>query len=258
MRLEGKIALVTGGAKGIGRTFVQFLLQEGAIVFAVGRNQADLSDAMSQFEPTRRFSTFQVDVTQILEVERLRDALLTEAGRIDILVNNAGIAGPTTSLVDMDPSDWANVMESNLSSTFHTCKVFAPQMIRQRSGTIINMSSMIGKKPLLNRTAYGAAKMGVIGLTRSLALELGEYGITANAICPGYIKSSRIEKIIEQQASVRGISTSDVAKEFVDLAPLKRFVLPEDIAEMIVFLASPAGRNITGQDINVNAGMIMY
>lgn len=258
MAITGRIALVTGGAKGIGKEIVRALLNEGATTVAVGRNQSDLDAAAREFASIGRFEALQADVTRIADIEDVLGYLAGKYGKVDILVNNAGTAGPTTPLIDLNPDDWFEVLTSNLTSTFYCCKVFAPEMVRQKSGTIINMSSVSGKKPLLNRSGYCSAKMGVIGLTRTLALELGPHGVTVNAICPGYVEGDRIQEVFRRQAAVRGVPYDEVLEEFTELSPLGRLVSPTDISGMVIFLSSEAGRNITGQDLNVNAGVIMY
>ena len=179
-------------------------------------------------------------------------------GRIDILVNNSGVAGPTADVEAISLDQWEETLRVNLTGPYICCQSIVPELKHQRSGRIINISSMTGKRPLAQRAPYCASKMGLIGLTRCLAAELGPYDITVNAISPGATEGPRITDVIEKMAHTQGKSFEQIKRSFVALAPLGRFVTAEDVAAVAVFLASDLAANITGQDVNVSAGMVMY
>ncbi len=259
MDLEGKVAIVTGASRGIGREIARAFAAEGASLVLAARSAGALDELAEELcGRGTTVVTVPTDMTRSDQVERLADTAMRLRGRIDVMVNNAGLAGPTVGIVDLDPGAWAEVLESNLTTCYLGCRAVVPAMMAQRSGAIINLSSISGKRPLLFRAGYCAAKMGVIGLTRELALELGPHGITVNAICPGSVTGERIDAVIAAQARARGLSTDEVAREFAASSPLGRLVPPEDVAAMAVYLAGPHGRSITGEDVNVNAGVAMY
>jgi NAD(P)-dependent dehydrogenase (short-subunit alcohol dehydrogenase family) len=199
-----------------------------------------------------------MDITSVEQVNRAVNRTLEEFGRIDILVNNSGIAGPTAYVHDITPEQWDETFNVNLRGAFLCCRAVVPIMIKQRQGKIINIASMTGKRPLPMRTPYCATKMGLIGLTRCLALELGKFNINVNAICPGPVAGSRIESVIKNAAEAEGISEEEVRNRFLSASPLRRFVSAEDVAKCAVFLASEDSVNMTGQDLNVTAGIVMY
>jgi NAD(P)-dependent dehydrogenase (short-subunit alcohol dehydrogenase family) len=178
-------------------------------------------------------------------------------GPIDVLVNNAGIAGPTANVEDVSEADWQEVMRVNLSGPFLCCRSVVPDMKQRRRGRIINISSISGKRPLAQRTPYCASKLGLVGLTRTLAAELGPFDVTVNAVSPGATAGERIERVIENAARAQGKTVEDVTKAFLASTPLGRLVDPEDTARVVVFLASDAARNVTGVDVSVAAGLWM-
>ena len=179
---------------------------------------------------------------------------LDRFGRVDVLVNNSGVTGPTTPLWDVDPSDWHETFDVNVTGTYLCCRAFLPSMIERRSGSIVIIGSMTGKRPLWGRSPYAASKLAVVGLARTLALEVGPHGIRVNVISPGPVEGERIEGVIRGQAEGRGISADQVRNELTSASPLNRLVPPDDVAATAVFLASSEARSITGEDINVSAG----
>ena len=174
------------------------------------------------------------------------------------MVANAGIAGPTTPLHEMSLADWRETVATDLDGVFLTFRAFIPAMIERRDGSLIAISSMTGKRPLYGRTPYAAAKMGVIGLVRTLATELGPHGIRVNAVCPGPVAGPRIEQVIALQAAARGITAEQARAEMDGMSPLRRMVTAEEVAAACVFLASGGSASITGEDLNVTAGVVMY
>lgn len=251
-------AFVTGASGGIGREIAIELANEGANVAIAARSDgihgtADQIDDESAALPVR------TDVTDDGSVRHAIDETVKTFGGLDCLVNNAGIAGPTAPVESVTIEEWEHTMDVNVTGMVRTTKAAAPHLRESDQASIVNISSITGKRPLANRTPYAASKMAVIGLSRTLAFELGDDDITVNVICPGATKGDRIERVIENQADARGISF-DAAKRqvFTDEAALGALVDPENIARMVGYLASDRARHITAQDINIDAGTIWY
>ncbi|MEM2111944.1 MAG: SDR family NAD(P)-dependent oxidoreductase [Candidatus Bathyarchaeia archaeon] len=259
MRLLGKVAFVTGGGVGIGRAISLMFAREGADVSLAARSIDRMEEVAHEIRAMGRKALVNaMDVTSVEQVDRAVKRTLEEFGRIDILVNNSGIAGPTAPVYEITPEQWDETFNVNLKGAFLCCRAIVPIMIKQRSGKIINIASMTGKRPLPMRTPYCATKMGLIGFTRCLASELGKFNINVNAICPGPVAGSRIESVIKNAAKAEGVSEEEVRNRFLSASPLRRFVSAEDVAKCAVFLASDDATNMTGQDINVTAGIVMY
>ena len=243
--LENKVAIVTGAARGIGRAIALALASEGAMVIVNCSSSVEQAqEVVAQIESEGgQADTYQCDVADAKGVETMFDDVLTKYGKIDILVNNAGITRDNL-LMRMSEEDFEAVIDTNLKGAFLCSKAVIKPMIRQRSGRIINISSVSGIMGNAGQANYSAAKAGMVGMTKSIAREVARRGITVNAIAPGFIKTDMTDKL------------SDKIKEAViDNIPLGHFGEPEDIAKAVVFLASNAGRYITGQTINVDGGM---
>jgi NAD(P)-dependent dehydrogenase (short-subunit alcohol dehydrogenase family) len=258
MMLEDTTAFVTGASQGIGRTIALTLAEEGANVALAARGDG-IYDTAAEFDDESRALPVETDVTDEESVEAAIEETVAEFGGLDCLVNNAGIAGPTASVEDVSVDEWEHTMDVNVTGILRCVKAASPHLRASDRGSVINLGSITGKRPLEDRTPYAASKMAVIGFTRTLAFELGEDDVTANVICPGGVRGDRIDRVIEKQAEQRGLSFEEAKREVLtgDTA-LGRLTESDDVAEMVAYLASEKGRNVTGQDINVDAGTIWY
>ena len=258
--LLDQVAIITGGAQGLGAAIVQRLAAEGAHVVVADMNLAGAqatADAVAQ-ATGRRTLALAGDVTVEDQVVALIDQTLENFGRLDILVANAGIviAGPVD---EMDLDRWRKVIDVNLTGYFLCAKHASRVMKRQRRGTIIQINSKSGKKGSFKNGAYAASKFGGIGLTQSIALELAEYGVRVNAVCPGNLLDSPlwVDSLYSQYAERLGISPEEVRQRYVDQVPMKRGCTYQDVTNVIVFLASDQSSYMTGQAINVTGGQEM-
>jgi NAD(P)-dependent dehydrogenase (short-subunit alcohol dehydrogenase family) len=259
-RLEGHVVVVTGAARGIGRSIAVAAAADGAQVALTARDPAAAADAEDEVRRAGRGEVLTVacDVTDERSVESMGDAVLARFGRVDAVVANAGIAGPTRPMQEISLAEWRECLATDLDGVFLTFRRFVGPMVDRRAGSLVAVSSMTGKRPLSGRTPYAAAKTGVIGLVRTLATELGPYGVRVNTVCPGAVAGPRIDAVIAEQARSRGVGEDEARAAFTAASPLGRLVTATEVAEVCVFLASPASSSITGEDLNVSAGAVMY
>ncbi len=241
--------MITAAATGIGRAIAKAFHETGAKVHICDINEQALDTFRQDFPD---IAATLVDVQSEAEIDAWFDDALEDLGGLDVMVNNAGTKGPTAPIDDIELAEWRDCIAVCLDAQFLCARRAAPVMKAQRSGIIINMSSNAGQFGFGNRTPYAAAKWGVIGLTKSLAVELGPYNVRCNAICPGAVRGERINKVIEGEANLRGVGTQIVAAELVSQQSLTRFTEPEEIANLCLFLASPAAFMINGQDIAID------
>ena len=255
---EVPVAVVTGANRGIGRAITVALAAAGCTVAASARDPSSLSETVAEADKAGGTAVpFGGDVCDEASVAALAERA-GELGQVRVVVANAGIAGPTTPLHEMSLADWRETIATDLDGVFLTFRAFIPAMIERRDGSLIAISSMTGKRPLHGRTPYAAAKMGVIGLVRTLADELGPHNVRVNAICPGAVAGPRMDQVLARQAAVRGITEEAARAEMTALTPLRRVVDAEEVAAACVFLASGGSAAITGEDLNVTAGVVMY
>jgi len=247
--LEKKRVVITAAATGIGRATAEAFLAAGARLHVCDVDSAGLA-AFKAAHPV--LGTTVADVSAEDQVDRMFEEAAETLGGIDVLVNNAGIAGPTANLEDCSPEDWRRTLAVNLDGAYLCARRAIPVMKRAQSGSIINLSSSAGIFGFARRTPYASAKWAIIGLTKSLALELGPFGIRVNAICPGPVEGARIERVIAAEAKASGRSPNEVRSNIVQFNALKTFISPQDIANMILFLCSPAGARISGQALPVD------
>jgi NAD(P)-dependent dehydrogenase (short-subunit alcohol dehydrogenase family) len=241
--------MVTAAGSGIGRAIARAFADAGAIVHICDADEALLELATSDYA---EIAAECLDVTDETALDRWFDDVLDELDGLDVLVNNAGIAGPTAAVEDMDYDAWQRCLAVCLDSQFLACRRAVPVMKDQGSGSIVNISSTAGLYGLPYRTPYAAAKWGVIGFTKSLAAEVGRWNIRVNAICPGAVEGARMERVIAAEAEASGRTAQAIRADYTTGVSLKRFVKPEEIADMALFLASPAARMISGQAIAVD------
>ncbi len=254
----GPVAVVTGANRGIGRAITVALAAAGFTVAASARDPASLADTVAAAGKAGGTAVpVGCDVRDEAAVMALAERA-EQLGPVHTVVANAGIAGPTAPLHEITLADWRETIAVDLDGVFLTLRAFIPAMIGRRAGSLIAISSITGKRPLHGRTPYAAAKMGVIGLVRTLATELGPHNIRVNAICPGFVAGPRIVQVLRRQAAVRGIPAETVRGEVTGLAPLRRMVRPEEVAATCVYLASGDSAAVTGEDLNVTAGVVMY
>ncbi|HTK30375.1 MAG TPA: SDR family NAD(P)-dependent oxidoreductase [Candidatus Saccharimonadaceae bacterium] len=256
MKLAGKVAIITGGGRGLGRAIALRFAEEGAAVALTGTGREHLEATAREIVAAGGRSLAVVaDVAKEPDVVRMVAATIAEFGGLDILVNNAGIAGPTASVAEAKCEDWERTLAVNLTGAFLCSKHAIPHLIAQKGGRILNITSVAGLIGYAMRSPYAASKWGMIGLTRSLALEVGAHGITVNAIAPGSVRGERIANVVRDRATSLGKSTAEIEREFyVEPTALKRMLDPEEIAATAVFLCSDDARGITGETLGVTAG----
>ena len=245
---RGLRVLVTAGAAGIGKAFAETFADAGAKVFICDVDQAAL-DAFRTARP--EIGSCTADVADPQAVDALFDAATKFLGGLDVLINNAGIAGPTAPVEAIDIAEWNRTIAVDLNGMFYCTRRAVPLLKAAGGGSIINLSSVAGRLGYPLRTAYAAAKWGVVGFTKSLAIELGPANIRVNAIQPGIVEGERIERVISAKAKALGVSFDDFKQQLLSKVSLRRMVSPLDIANMALFLATEAGRNISGQALSV-------
>lgn len=245
--LDKKVALITGGARGIGREIVLKLASEGAdVAFTDIKLEGSADEVLNLArEKGVRATAIQSDVRNLNETQNVVDAVIKEYQRIDILVNNAGITRDNL-IMRMSEDEWDSVIAINLKGTFNFCKAASRQMLGQREGKIVNIASVVGVMGNAGQVNYSASKAGVIGLTKTLAKEFASRNIQVNAVAPGFIDTEMTQKLTPQQREA-----------IAGAIPMKRIARPEEIASVVLFLASPAAGYITGQVIHVDGGLVM-
>ena len=254
-QLAGRVALITGASKGVGRVMSRMFAGEGAAVICAARSR-DLVDETAAMVKTDggRAIALVGDVSTEPDVLRIVQAGVKAFGKLDILVNNAGDGGPTKPVQDYTVDDWFYTINSCLTSSYMCTRFAVPEMLKAGGGAIVNISSTAGRRGLAYRIGYCSAKAGQVGMTYGLALELAPHNIRVNAIAPGAVAGDRIDRVIAGQAQVKGVPVEEERRRFVERSPLRRMSTAEDIASLAVYLCSDAAKNLSGQCIAVTAG----
>jgi NAD(P)-dependent dehydrogenase (short-subunit alcohol dehydrogenase family) len=257
MNLANQVALVTGAGQGIGKASALALAAAGAHVVAAdiaGRKAEETAEAIMSLQ--RRALPVQADVGDLRDIDRMVRQTLDEFGQIDILLNNAGVTR-RADIMELTEEDWDRIHRVNAKGVFFCLQRVAREMIPRRSGRIVNIASIAGKGyEGTSNAAYAASKGAVISLTKTAAQQLGRHNINVNSVCPGVTRTALSEANLHIRAQQEGVTVEEMERRRADVIPLKRANDPEDIAAMVVFLASAGARNITGQCFNVDGGLI--
>ena len=253
--LAGRTALVTGAGGPLGRAFSLALAEAGVRVLLVGRNAATLSETLAEVKKAGGSGrTALADVSDPASVAALAAELSAAGEEVSILVNNAGIAGPVKPLVDIDPTEWDEVFAANVRGVYLLCRAFLPPMLAAGRGDVVNVASVSGKRPLLNRTPYTASKMALLGLTRTLAGEVGPAGVAVNSLSPGPIRGPRMDRNFRLEAELTGTTPEAAEHAFASRAALGRLVENHEVAAALIAMLTMPG--LCGADIDLSAGMI--
>jgi NAD(P)-dependent dehydrogenase (short-subunit alcohol dehydrogenase family) len=247
--LEGARVIVTAGGSGIGGVIAGTFADAGARVFTCDVDAALVERVRAG---GRAMGAVVADVAHPDDVDRLFDEALAYLGGLDVLVNNAGVGGPVACVENVSPEEWRRTIDVNLTGAFLCTRRAAPVLKEQRSGSIVTMSSHYGLLGGPTRSPYVASKWALIGFTKTIAMELGPFGVRANAICPGGVEGERLERVMQLEAAEKGITCEQLREEWVRGCSLRTFVKPEDVAAMILFLCSDQGARISGQAIGVD------
>ena len=250
--IKGLRVLITAGAGGIGLKVAEAFEREGATIHVCDVDK----EALATLKKTHpKISSSLCDVSDRAQVAALFKDALAKLGGLDCLINNAGIAGPTGPVHEINPEDWDRCLEVCITGQFNCTRLAVEHLKQSKNPSIINLSSAAGKFGFPNRSPYAAAKWGVVGFTKTLAMELGQYGIRANAILPGTVEGDRIRRVFEAKAQIAGKAMLEVKTAAMANASVKEMIAPEQLADMMLLIASPRGRTISGQAISVDSDL---
>jgi NAD(P)-dependent dehydrogenase (short-subunit alcohol dehydrogenase family) len=256
--LDGKVAIITGGGQGIGKQIALGFARAGAKLSLAQRSSGPLEATCAEIKAAGGDGIgISANISSEADCNRLAQQTLTKYGRIDILVNNAGLFGVTKVTTEMSLAEWNEVIDSNLTGTWLMTRAVLPAMVKQQSGNIINIGSTAGRRGYTLRAHYSAAKWAVIGLTQTWAVEWGKAGIRVNCVCPGAVQGERIERAIKARMEMLGITYERAKQGLTAGSPLGRMVTEEEVARVVLFLASDRAGGMTGQSLNVDVGAVM-
>ena len=247
--VPGQVVLVTAGASGIGRTIAEHFIARDCRVHVC---DVCLESADQFLSDNPQASATVTDVGSAEQVERLFEDLKSKYQTLDVLVNNAGIAGPTSAIEDIAPTDWDRTIAVDLNGSFYCTRLAVPLLKASGGGSIVNVSSNAAFFGFPLRSPYTASKWALIGLTKTWAMELGPHNIRVNAVCPGSVEGDRINRVIEREAAERGIAPEQIRKIYQSQSSMRLFVSPEDVANTVIFLCSEQGASLSGQSIGVD------
>lgn len=255
--LSGKVAIVTGAGRGIGRAIAEKLAERGAAVVISSRSEAQLTEVVKSIEAKRgNVLAIKGDIRNGGDVGRLISTAVNDFGSLDILVNNAATIGPARPIATMSDDDWYTVIDTNLSAVFRVCRAAIPHLEKTGSGRILNVSSLSASNAAPLMGADGAAKAGLLALTRVLAAELGPKGVTVNALNPGFIPDTQLaQEMLSRLAAATGRTSADLINAIRADSLTGRFASVDDVASVAAFLCSAGGASVTGQEVNVSCGM---
>ena len=241
--------LISAGGSGIGRCIAEAFLKNGDDVFVCDINDKNLNQFKQAYP---KLHIYSCDLGDINMIASMFEYAIKQLGCLDILVNNTGISGPTVPAEELSFEDWSNVLNLNLNSTFCISKLAIPYLKRSASGAIINLSSIAGRMGYPSRLAYATSKWGLIGFTKTLSMELGEFNIRVNAVLPGAVDGDRVQRVLQARADKNNISLEETTHNALNNQSLKYFVNPHHIADLCIFLASDSGRSISGQILPID------
>jgi NAD(P)-dependent dehydrogenase (short-subunit alcohol dehydrogenase family) len=259
MCLDGHTAVITGAGRGIGRAIALELAKRGADITIADLRSDEMEETKALIEDCGQDAAMiRTDLRDSSVVDACIAQAIERFESIEILVNNAGIAGPNLPCENVSVADWDETLAVNLRGAFLMCRGVLSIMKDNEYGRIVNISSVTGKRPVAKRTPYAASKLGLIGLTRSLAAEVGDYNINVNAVCPGSVEGPRINRVFERYAEDREATPEAVKQSEIEKSARSELVTPESVSQLVAMLCSKESSQMTGQDINISAGKVMY
>lgn len=255
----GRIVLITGAGGGIGLALIRAFGKRGASIVAADLTTDLLARALEEARAVAALChTVAGDVAEPTVCQLLVDAAVERFGRLDVLINNAGIGGPVEPVCQMDLDGWNRTLAVNLTGAMLCSRAALGVMIPQNCGVIVNIASNVGKRGHATRGAYVVSKWGMLGLTQTMALEVARMGIRVNAVCPGPVEGERVEGFIRRQAEAQSVTADEIRAEWIASMPIGRMITAEEVAEVVVFLASERASGMTGQSVNITGGMVMH
>ena len=252
LSLQNKKIIISAGASGIGLATAKVCLSRGAYVYLCDINNKSLKKIQKHPLNNKKLFSYECDASNEYEVSNFFDQVKKKTKKIDALINNVGVAGPTGTIEKLNSEDWERTLKINVISHFYFTKLAIPMLKKNKGGSIINISSGAGIMGFPLRSPYAASKWAVIGVTKTLAMELGKYNIRVNAICPGTIKGDRMVRVIRDKAKLLKVSKKLIEKDFVSMASMNCWIYEEDIGKMCSFLISGDGERVSGQTIPVD------
>ena len=250
--LKNKKIIISAGASGIGWATTKICLSRGAFVYICDLDLKSLNKIRKHSLNNKRLFSYNCDASNEEEVSNFFNQIKKKTNKIDALINNVGVAGPTGSLEKLNSKDWENTLHTDVNSHFYFTKRAIPLIKKSKNGSIINISSTAGILGFPLRSPYAASKWAIIGITKTLAMELGKFNIRVNAVCPGTIKGDRMKRVIRDKAKFTKISRKSIEKDFISMSSMKQWILEDDIGKMCSFLISNDSSKVSGQVISVD------
>ena len=252
LSLQNKKVIISAGASGIGWATAKVCLSKGAIVYLCDIDVKSLNKIKKHPLTNKKLFTYECDASDEDQVSNFFNQVYKKTKKIDALINNVGIAGPTGSLEKLKSKDWENTLHVDINSHFYFTKKAIPLIKKSKNGSIINISSTAGVLGFPLRSPYAASKWAIIGITKTLAMELGKFNIRVNAVCPGTIKGDRMKRVIRDKAKFTKVSRKVIEKDFISMSSMKQWILEDDIGKMCSFLISDDSSKVSGQVISVD------